>query len=116
MRPRHPAQPRIEFVLGVRLQFIQPRQHPPSQLRFRRRLSEGFFPLFHELMDCDSEFGPGSDVEDVAELPLRRAVAGDLQEILYFMRAVCHSLARIVGQSSQSRPCGSMNMAQLVSG
>ena len=35
---------------------------------------------------------------------------------LYFIKAVCHSLARIVGHSSQSRPRGSTNMQQLVSG
>src|ERR1043166_6897126 len=34
----------------------------------------------------------------------------------YFMSAVSQRLARMVGQRSHSRPCGSMNMVQLVSG
>ena len=116
MRARHPAEPPRELVCSVLPQALE--IGAPSfcsvhgRLHFARRDHAVDFGV-----DRSRKLVARRHVQHLADVPAAACpLPSKLDAILYFINAVCHSLARMVGHSSHSRFRGSTNIVEFVSG
>ena len=111
MRAGHPPEPPEQLVGRVLLELLRVRRTASSVAGLdASSRSTSRFTVCRELVAW-------RDVQNFADVPPRRAVAAIVwTTILYFISAVCHSFARIVGHISHSRCFGSTNIVAFVSG